>query len=102
MRYNKNQAFVVKIETIKIQKKVQKNPFFSRCLIIYDIYELWQLISKYLVHYWKSYPLDLYMYVKYKSCQLGLYVKYKSYPLGLYVKYILKSVEIWMEWVHYY
>jgi hypothetical protein len=29
MRYNKNQAFVVKIETIKIQKKVQKNPFFS-------------------------------------------------------------------------
>ena len=25
--------------------------YFSRCILIYDIYELWQLITKFLVHY---------------------------------------------------
>ena len=40
----------------------KKFPFdFNRCLLIYDMYELWQLISKIVVHYLKSYPLGLYV-----------------------------------------
>ena len=54
------------------------NNFFSRCFFniwYIVIYELWQLISKILVHY------------------------QKSYSLGLYVNYIFWSIKICMEWV---
>ena len=37
---------------INLQKKILPNlflkTFFSRCMLIYDIYKLWQLISRYL------------------------------------------------------
>ena len=72
---------IVRLTSINLQKKILKNPVFKstffhpRCLLIYDIYELWQLIRKSLVHY------------------------LKGYPLGLYVNYIFWSVKINMKWV---
>ena len=49
---------IVCFTSINLQKKILKNPvfkptFFSRCALIYDIYELQQLISKMFVHYLK-------------------------------------------------
>ena len=50
---------IVCFTSINLQKKILKNPvfkptFFSRCVLIYDIYELQQLISKMFVHYLKK------------------------------------------------
>jgi hypothetical protein len=47
---------IVCFTSINLQKKILKNPvfkptFFSRCVLIYDIYELQKLISKMFVHY---------------------------------------------------
>ena len=40
------------IKKKKVFFKIQfsNQHLFSRCILIYDIYELWQLISKFLVH----------------------------------------------------
>ena len=59
---------IVCFTSINLQKKILKNPvfkptFFPRCVLIYDIYELQQLISKMFVHYLKSYPLGLYFII---------------------------------------
>ena len=69
---------IVCFTSINLQKKIIKNTVFkpkcfSGCALIYDIYELQQLISKMFVHY------------------------LKSYPLGLYVNYFFSSVNICME-----